>query len=221
MEPKGGDNVKKFLAGILFGSILVFSITGYADSLIGKQIDATFPLLINNEQSPKDVVSIEGTSYLPVRSAGEMFGYDVNFINNQVILTEQITKEVAIETINVVENIEINEEVQGGGAVIAFNIKSNEFDVWERWEGQLNIYSIRDNITYVPFQIFHNYSTYENGVTTLKLPNGVTYSVVATGQETYAKGCEFFVEKSRTYIDISLFNYTVREDGNTLWIEAQ
>ena len=76
------ENMKKIFVGILIGISLSLGITAYADdivSLIGKKVDGSFPLIINNIRAEKDVLVIDGTSYLPVRSAATLFGYVVTF----------------------------------------------------------------------------------------------------------------------------------------------
>jgi hypothetical protein len=74
--------MKKLIMGILIGIGLSLGITAYADdivSLIGKKVEGSFPLIINNSRADKDVLVIDGTSYIPVRSAAILFGYEVTF----------------------------------------------------------------------------------------------------------------------------------------------
>jgi hypothetical protein len=85
--------MKKIVLGMLIGIGLSLGFTAYADdivSLIGKKVEGSFPLLINNIRADKDVLVIDGTSYLPVRSAAALFGYDVSFnADLMVILTKK------------------------------------------------------------------------------------------------------------------------------------
>jgi hypothetical protein len=81
--------MKKYLVGAIIGVVLSISITAYAEdvkSLVGRAVEGSFPLLINGQKADKDVIVIDGTSYVPVRVAGELFGYDVGFIDSQVVL---------------------------------------------------------------------------------------------------------------------------------------
>ena len=80
---------KKIISGFVVGAILMFTVSVYADSFIGKTVDTTYPLFVNNVRCTVDAISIEGTSYIPVRTAGEMFGYDVNFTSDVILLTKQ------------------------------------------------------------------------------------------------------------------------------------
>jgi hypothetical protein len=87
-------NMKKIISGILIGISLSLGVTAYADdivSLIGKKVDGSFPLIINNVRADKDVLVIDGTSYLPVKSAAALFGYEVSFnANLMVVLNKKV-----------------------------------------------------------------------------------------------------------------------------------
>lgn len=84
--------MKKYIVGALFGFLLAFTVSAHAEvvNMFGKVVDGSFPLVINGQKAEKDVVTIEGTSYIPVRSAGALFGYDVSFIDSQVILKKKV-----------------------------------------------------------------------------------------------------------------------------------
>lgn len=78
--------MRKFMIGILVGVSLTFAtsifaedITNEVQSLIGKKVEGSFPLTIDGHRASKDVIVIEGTSYVPVRAASELFGYDIFF----------------------------------------------------------------------------------------------------------------------------------------------
>ncbi len=80
--------MKRFVAGLVAGIILASVVPVLAEStaILGRPVQGTFPLFINGVRAPKDVIVIDGTSYLPVRVSGELFGYDVDFVNREVIL---------------------------------------------------------------------------------------------------------------------------------------
>ncbi|MDP2857422.1 MAG: hypothetical protein Q8P50_05520 [Bacillota bacterium] len=82
--------MKKFVAGLVVGIILASVVPVLAEStaIIGRAVQGTFPLIINGMRASKDVIVIDGTSYLPVRASGELFGYDVDFINREVVLVK-------------------------------------------------------------------------------------------------------------------------------------
>lgn len=80
--PLEAVNVKKLLIGIMIGLIMSVPVTAFADeiqSMIGKVVEGTFPLKIDGQRAERDVLVIDGTSYIPVRAASELFGYDVLF----------------------------------------------------------------------------------------------------------------------------------------------
>lgn len=85
--------MRKIILGVLIGLGLSIGVTTYAAdivSLIGKKVDGSFPLYINDVRADKDVLVIDGTSYLPVRSAAALFGYDVSFnADLMVMLTKK------------------------------------------------------------------------------------------------------------------------------------
>ncbi|MCU6797989.1 copper amine oxidase N-terminal domain-containing protein [Paenibacillus sp. WQ 127069] len=83
--------MRKYIIGALFGFLIAFAFSAHAEvvNMFGKVVDGSFPLQINGQKAEKDAISIEGTSYIPVRSAAEIFGYDVSFIDSQVILKKK------------------------------------------------------------------------------------------------------------------------------------
>ncbi|WP_135552131.1 hypothetical protein [Paenibacillus cymbidii] len=91
--------MKRYIIGAIFGFLLAIATTAYADdiketaaSLIGKKVEGTFPVQINGKQAEKDAIVIDGTSYLPVRSASELFGFDVDFKDNNILLKSRSNK---------------------------------------------------------------------------------------------------------------------------------
>lgn len=74
--------MKKFVAGIIIGSVLSFTISAHADelaSLVGKEIQGEFPVTLNGEQLSNQAAVVDGTSYLPVRAIGEALNLEVSF----------------------------------------------------------------------------------------------------------------------------------------------
>ena len=91
--------MKKVLFGFLIGAILAFNLSVYAGGFIGKTVDATYPLFVDNVRCTVDAISIEGTSYIPVRAAADLFGYDVNFASDVILLTKQQVIQQPVSTI--------------------------------------------------------------------------------------------------------------------------
>jgi hypothetical protein len=90
---KGAMIMKKSIIGLVFGLIVGLTLSASASSILGKAIDAIYPLYISGTRSSVDAISIEGTSYVPVRNAGEAFGYDVNFSSDVILLTKKTTQQ--------------------------------------------------------------------------------------------------------------------------------
>lgn len=81
--------MKKFFLGLFVGVLLMVSVSVYADeieSYIGKVIEGQFPVIVDGNEVEKPGIVVDGTTYLPVRAAAELFGYDVSFVDSQVIL---------------------------------------------------------------------------------------------------------------------------------------
>lgn len=117
--------MKKLLSGFILGVVLSLSVNAIAASpLVGKAIQGTFPLIIDGGRASKDVIVVEGTSYLPVRAAGEMFGYDVGFENNTVLLNQQ-TKEV--DKMLELQKIDVQSKILQQNNEYSYVLKNNEY----------------------------------------------------------------------------------------------
>jgi hypothetical protein len=81
-------DIKKYTIGILIGVALTIGVSAHAEvaSMIGKVVEGSFPMIINGAKAEKDGLVIDGTTYIPARNAGQMFGYDVSFVDSQVIM---------------------------------------------------------------------------------------------------------------------------------------
>lgn len=90
--------MKRFIVGAMFGMLLALAGTAFAGGMIGKSVDTVYPLFVNDTRCQVDAISIEGTSYIPVRSAAGLFGYDVNFTSDVIMLTKQKAIQPAVST---------------------------------------------------------------------------------------------------------------------------
>lgn len=71
---------------IILISIAALAAADVQNSLVGKVVEGTYPVVLNNSTLAKQAIVIDGTSYLPVRSVAEALNMDVSFENNTVIL---------------------------------------------------------------------------------------------------------------------------------------
>jgi vacuolar-type H+-ATPase subunit I/STV1 len=74
--------MKKMIFGIFIGLILAFPLGAHAEeivSMIGKQVQGTFPVKLHDKDLSDQAIVIDGTSYLPVRAIAEKLGLKVDF----------------------------------------------------------------------------------------------------------------------------------------------
>lgn len=80
--------MKKYIMGAIIGMMLSmsYSVSAEVIDMIGKKVDGSYPFKINGKRAAQDVVVIEGASYIPVRAAADLFGYDIDFdkVNKEV-----------------------------------------------------------------------------------------------------------------------------------------
>lgn len=71
--------MKKFISGTLCGAVLTTSIIAFAANY--EAITATFPVFVNGVEwtTDKPVVTIDGSTYLPLRAMGNALGVPVNW----------------------------------------------------------------------------------------------------------------------------------------------
>lgn len=83
--------MKKFISGIIVGAGLMMAVTVSADvaSLVGKQIEGTFPVFLDGKKLENETIVVQGTSYAPVRSISEALGLGVEFENEQILLSSE------------------------------------------------------------------------------------------------------------------------------------
>ncbi|MDP3486705.1 MAG: stalk domain-containing protein [Bacillota bacterium] len=83
--------MKKFIAGLIVGIIMATAVGGYAMSQVTGQY-VNFNFLINGEKKTPDKtpISVNGSSYLPLRSLATLLGYDVDYIqsSNTIVLNK-------------------------------------------------------------------------------------------------------------------------------------
>ena len=127
--------MRKYIVGMVFGILLSLSFSVYAEeiqSMIGKTVEGSFPLVIGDKRATKDVIIIEGTSYIPVRAAAEMFGYEVSFTADMGVGMKK--KEKAVDDVTMLK--EIKDILIKDGKIDASDEKAKEVYDMFRGEGQ-------------------------------------------------------------------------------------
>ncbi len=84
--------MKRFLICLAFVLVFLGATVAYAEdvNMIGKRVDATYPVFINGQELEKNAIAIDGVSYLPVRVAADEFGFNTNFVNKMVVLSPKL-----------------------------------------------------------------------------------------------------------------------------------
>lgn len=187
--------MRRFIVCAVFVLVLTFTVLAFGEGvdMIGKQVDATYPLYINGGKAAKEAISIEGTSYIPVRVASEMFGYDVEFANNEVKLSRK-------------------------GKVIPhdYEVHSDIIKIGGNPEDK-HSYILRDGEGYLPLIVFAHYCTYEDTKATINVPDYKT--IIINNGETYEPGINGFVNSGRIVVKLSAVGLKgVVKDG-VLWLE--
>lgn len=81
--------MKKIFISFIVVALLATSTSVFADTIssIGRKITAEYIVKLDGKQLPVKAVAFEGASYAPVRVISEALGLDVDFKNNEVLLT--------------------------------------------------------------------------------------------------------------------------------------
>lgn len=82
--------MRKYVIGFVFGVLLSLSFNASAavESLIGKAVDNEYVVKVEGRELERKAVSVDGSSYAPVRVIAESLGLDVMFDNNEVLLSK-------------------------------------------------------------------------------------------------------------------------------------
>lgn len=128
--------VKYLLIGLIVGVAMTISFSAIADgvSKIGKKIDAEYVVKLDGAELDVKAISMEGTSYAPVRAIGEALGLDVDFVEGEVLLNKQLN--MKLNTNKVLGFHEMDEEMlEFSKETQEYVIERNEalIDGWERY----------------------------------------------------------------------------------------
>lgn len=87
--------MKKIISGVLIGLLIGVAGTTFATQYVVE--DASFPILVNGQafKTDKPIVTINGSTYMPLRAIGEALGVKVNWNDDkgQVEIGETVTSE--------------------------------------------------------------------------------------------------------------------------------
>lgn len=92
--------MRKYIIGGLIGMALALSTTAMAETVsnIGKKIAGEYVVKVDGKALSTKAIGVDGTTYVPLRVAADTFGYDADFQNKTVILTERSVETVTSTT---------------------------------------------------------------------------------------------------------------------------
>lgn len=208
--------MKKVLIGFILGAILSSSLVVSANTMIGKTIDNIYPLFIDGKRVNKDVIVIEGTSYLPVKVSGESFGYDVKWdsVNKQVLMEKQTTE------IQSVGETTMNDKELFRSSFVKGKINSNTLKLNKDIKDISVGYMLIDNEYYLKFNTFSDdYIKNVSNKKTINI-NGAELEIIRhPDTETYIPGMDYIIMFLTPYVKISYFGLTSEVINGELWIE--
>jgi hypothetical protein len=91
--------MKRFITGFLCGALLFGGTAVLADSvsMVGKIVDGEVSVFYNDEPLAAKAITVEGTSYLPVRTVGNTLGAQIDY-RDGAIYVEKTDDYEAIKT---------------------------------------------------------------------------------------------------------------------------
>lgn len=198
--------MKKYIIGAIIGIMLstTYSVSAEVIDMIGKKVDGSFPFKINGKRATQDVIVIEGTSYVPVRAAADLFGYDIDFdiANKEVNMQSKKYKG-------------LSEFEKSKRAQMIYTLKTDVSGLKGSGEKVPALFYL--NEYYVPHSpLFIGVADYDG--TTFTVPfNGKTVSGTRDSTEN---NDVFFIDGS-FYVKLSAIGLKATVQSDTLVIEAQ
>ncbi len=189
--------MKKMFLGLLIGFILALPLNIFADSVVGKAIQTTLPFFVNGQQASTDAIVVQGSSYVPLRTAGTMFGYNVNYADGKITL-ESKTKQVGSDE-----------------TVSYYFIKSNSIKIGGRGE-QAKVL-MKDSNYYLILEYFGPYAIWDGTNVTITINNT---TIIINRNQKYSKDINGFIDSGMTYVNPNALNLTATIDGDTMWLET-
>lgn len=83
--------VKRFALGFICGALIFGGTAVLAESvsLVGKTVDGEVPVYYNDEPLVAKAITVEGTSYLPVRTVGNTLGANIEYRDGAVYVEQE------------------------------------------------------------------------------------------------------------------------------------
>jgi len=107
--------MKRFILGVICGALIFGGTSVLADSfsLVGKIVDGEVPVYYNEEPLAVRAITVEGASYLPVRTIGNTLGANIEYRDGAVYVEKQNEYEsIKQQVMNDIKNEMRKEELQ-------------------------------------------------------------------------------------------------------------
>jgi hypothetical protein len=120
--------MKNLVIGIIIGALLIFSGQAVAGSIskVGKKVQAEYQITVDGKTLEAKALAIDGQTTTPNRALAEAVGYDVAFVNKEVIFTKKVDTIIETSANPVVVPAEQNYTID----TITEAIKNLEGDMW-------------------------------------------------------------------------------------------
>lgn len=213
--------MRKYIVGFIIGVFMTASVSAYADnivSLVGKQVQGEFLVMVNGKELPQKAVVIDGSSYAPVRAIGESAGYDVGFDPNRGI---DLRSGGVTNVASVPDNVGTSAPIRKSDAdIVAESYRgSKEYKFTSTIaavEGTSQIVNV-EGVDYIPaYPILKDHFNFDGTTITIEL-DGKKVSFPKT--QTYTKGIDGFMFGGEAFINVSSIGLNATVQGDTLRIE--
>ena len=200
--------MKKYVIGAIIGALLSFSTSVYGEGLadlIGKKVDGTLPFKINGKKSDKDVIVIEGTSYMPIRASAELFSYDIEY--------DEVNKEVHMQSKKYKGLSDLEKAIRN----MSFYYASTNVPSLNSYkENKIDVFTYQNEI-YIPLSPVLAGISEWNGTTLTIQFDGKTITATRESNETN----DAFLVNGSFYVKLSALGLKSTVTGDTLIIEKQ
>ncbi len=133
--------MRRFLIGLAFVLVLLGTTMAYAEgiNMIDKKVDATYPVFINGQKLANDAIVIAGTSYIPVRTAADTFGFTASFVNKTVVLSPKLATSpplaVKVHFTTIATKVNPDSKFDAKYLDGEWYLESGAFGIYANWDG--------------------------------------------------------------------------------------
>jgi hypothetical protein len=188
--------MRRLLIGLAFVLALLGTTIAYAEgiNMIGKTVDAAYPVFINGHELASDAIVIDGTSYIPVRSMADTLGFTTSFVNKTVVLSPKLATSPPLSV------------------KVHFTTIATKADPGSKFNAKY-----LDGEWYLEASAFGVYANWDGSQETADIPGCNVLAVAA--YQTYQPGVDGFWD-GVTYIKVSALGLQATLKGNTLDIAS-